>query len=278
MKKVKKYIPIITIRIWKLFTLKEIHFSVRLSIIIHCVIALFRNLLFRKKYMKYFGYMFSYEGWQDPLTFLEYPIEINNTLLKQVNKSHIRKVLDIGGNIGQFAVTLSNLENPEVIDVIEPNTDIIGLLEENTNPYKKIRVFNLGIGPRGEQVFFYEKNGSAIGSIMKENAYRKIEDLKQIKVEFSDNISKITKIKNYDLIKIDVEGYEYEVIKNLKGITTKYLYIELSAYRKKSYIYSEIIKLITETFGDFELLFQDFVDKELNSFDILVAFRKKKKS
>ncbi len=273
MNKLKKYFPTIIVRIWRLLFLRDLALGKRLSIVVGTFVALGKNAIFRKKSLRYFGKPLIYEYWSDPLTMLAYPHEIATGILKQIEAEEIQTVLDIGGNIGQFSVTLTNMADPRKIDVLEPNSGIIDILKTNTRYYDNIKVYNLGVGKKGKQEFYYEQARSAIGSVIKENAYHNSQSLRKVEVEFTDNVSKITKTQKYDLVKIDVEGFEYDVIKNLKGVKAKYMFIEISTNREKPYIYSQILKLIAETFGEYELLYQDYADADLNSFDILLEFK-----
>ncbi len=272
MNKLKKYIPIICVRIWRILFLKNLSLGSRVIFVINVFVSLLKDAVLKKKSIRYFGKSLIYEYWSDPLTFLAYPHEIATAVLKQVKTKEIQQVLDIGGNIGQFAITFTNMVNPQGIDVLEPNGNIIDTLKANTSNYDNIRVFNLGIGKRGKQEFYYQTGKSAIGSVIKKNAYQDIKSLQKVEVKFTDDIANTTGTSKYDLVKIDVEGYEYDVIKNLKGIKTKYMFIEISTNREKPYIYSQMLDLIRKTFGEFELLYQDYTDIEEDSFDILIKF------
>lgn len=254
--------------ITRILFLIEIPFFTRISLIINAFFALFRMLLFKKKIVNYFGHNFIHESIVGPV--LIYPYELSSGILRQIPAGEVKNVLDIGGNLGQFSVTLANMTKVENIDVIEPNPSIFGVLETNTSNYEQIKCYNLAIGKSGNREFYYEKGKSATGSFVKNNVSTSNGPLSEVSVKVTDKISSYTGRSKYDLIKIDVEGFEYDVIKNLKGIKTKYMFIEISTNREKPYVYSQILGLIAKTFGEFELLYQDYADADLNSFDILI--------
>jgi len=78
--------------------------------------------------------------------------------------------LDIGGNIGQFSVTIAKLTAVKVIDVFEPNPYAYELLKPNTAQIKKISIHNIGIGPDAQHRLHFVEGRSAIGSLLRENA------------------------------------------------------------------------------------------------------------
>jgi len=274
MRKLKKYIPIIFVRVWRILFLKDLPLGSRIVFVVNVFISLLKNAILKKKSIRYFGKPFIYEYWSDPLTFLAYPHEISTAVLKQVKAKEIQQVLDIGGNVGQFSITLANMVNPQKIDVFEPNGNIIDTLKINVSNYDNIRIFNLGIGKRGKQNFYYQMGKSAIGSMIKKNAYQDIESLQKVEVKFTDDIAHTTGTSKYDLVKIDVEGYEYDVIKSLKGIKTKYMFIEISTNREKSFLSSEIFALIEKRLGKFDILWQEETNNKSVCYNVLLGFPK----
>ena len=128
----------------------------------------------------------------------------------------------------------------------------------------------LELGKPGNTTFFYEKGRTAIGSLVKENAGNRLNKM-QIKVV--NDIKKTTGSSAYDLVKIDVEGYEYELIKNLKPLRTKYLFLEVSSTkREKPYDHSELFSLVEKKFGAYNILHLSSLDKSKVIFDILFEF------
>ncbi len=56
-------------------------------------------------------------------------------------------VLDIGGNLGQFSVTMKHVLGPDAqIDIFEPNGKVFPLLEDNIANLENVRAFNYGLG------------------------------------------------------------------------------------------------------------------------------------
>jgi len=254
----------------RVLLITEIPFITRIDLVVSAFLSLFGLIFFKKKKVRYFGHDFVHESIVGPV--LIYPHEVASDLLRQIPNEKIKSVLDIGGNLGQFSITLANMNEVDRIDIIEPNPHIFGILKSNCSSYENIKCHNVAVGKPGNQKFYYEENKSATGSFVKNNAYFDAKSLKQVTVKVTDKIHSLTGRSKYDLIKIDVEGYEYQVIKHLKGISTKFLFLEISSNREKDYVTSELYGLLLERFGSFEVIFQSHTGKGVNSFDILLKF------
>jgi FkbM family methyltransferase len=232
--------------------------------------SLFRQRLNKKKVMKYFGRNFYYDNAATPLNLQNYPYEISNKMLSLM-KTRPKKVLDIGANIGQFSCTLSHsLEGKVKIFSFEPNPDVFEILAKNIP--KNVKAYNYGIGPNQELEFYFEPNRSGIGSLYKQNAGEQTK-LKQITIKTTNKIKDLTGTDTFDLIKIDVEGFEYEVIKQLKYISTKYLYLEAStSSRSRGYTDSELYTAIKESFGNFETVYSSSIKLTKPTYELLLKF------
>lgn len=146
-------------------------------------------------------------------------------------------MIDIGANIGAtsiFAASLSDdWEDKQKIKVLayEPEPHNIDYLYENIKTNGKedqVKVFKYAIGGRREMVYINDGSGSSqIGA--DEITGQKVE---QIRLEdiYADN-----KVANCDLLKIDVEGSEYDIILNTPDDILKkaaHIRIEFHAYGK----------------------------------------------
>jgi len=274
MKKIIIYFPEIILRHLRIWTLSELSFSRKAVFMFQVPIALFRYFILKKTHVNYFGNRFLFEHFVDPITLLTYPCEISEVFSQLKNGQDVKTVLDIGGNIGQFSITTANMTKVKQIDVLEPNPEIYSLLEQNTAYYPQIKLFNVGVGKKGSRTFYFKEQKSSTGSIVKSNANDDQSSLKKIKINLTDNLVGTTKRNKYDLIKIDVEGSEYEVIENLKGIKTRYLYMEISANREKSFLSSEIFAMIEKRMGKFDILWQEGIDNKAVCYNVLLSFLK----
>lgn len=132
----------------------------------------------------------------------------------------------------------------EQLDVFEPNPAAFEVLQMNLEHTSKARCFKLGIGPTGPADFFFTPGYSGLGSVLPNNArYRAVSKLESLPVDFVANIAAVTGCAEYDLVKLDVEGFEYEVIDAIQAVRFRYLYIEVTGNVKdKSHATSELLR------------------------------------
>lgn len=133
-------------------------------------------------------------------------------------------VFDIGANIGKFTdKCISVLDNTTII-VVEPNDKLNSFLSEKYKNNNNIEVLSYLVSERDDDfVDFYVSNADTISTSSKEwiENSRFSSDYVWYPPVKKKTITLDWLIKKYgvpDLIKIDVEGYEFEVI---KGLTSK---------------------------------------------------------
>jgi len=230
-------------------------------------------MLFGKRKMHYLGGTFNFDNPATPLNMMLYPYEVTHRILRHT-KHPIKDVLDVGGNIGQFSVTLAYFCKLRKLDIFEPNPDIVEMLRSNTGHLgKRVSIYNLALDVDSKShQFHYEPGRSATGSFISSNA-SKNKNLRSLSIKTTSNPARHTGSRSYDLIKIDVEGHEIQALAALKGIKTKYLFIEISsAYRKRNYEDSEIFNAISSLLGEYRLLYMTGYNSESEIYEMLLEF------
>lgn len=226
------------------------------------------SILLNKRKINYLGDYFEYDNLFVPAILQGYPKEIIS-LDKKINLKKITSCLDIGANIGQFSYTLKKFFPEIQIYSFEPIDLVFKILKNNTSYFNKIRVYNLAIGDRdGISSFYFSPEASAEGSFIKDNLNQNYvrKNIKKIKVK-TVNLSKknmnFLKIpSNLDLIKIDVEGFESEVLRSLKNIKFKYLYIEVSTSKRKGASVKDVERILKKDLKrDAKLIYFDLPEK-----------------
>ena len=236
--------------------------------------SLSRAVAIKKFTINYLGNTLHYDNLVTPLSLQVYPYEITRNILSNAANIKIKKVLDVGGNIGQFCLTLSYvLQDNVLIDVLEPNPEIYSLLRKNTSRKKNIRTYNVGVGKPTIKHLFYVPGKSAAGSILKDNANHGKKRVRKTTIQVTDDIPGLTGLKDYDLIKIDVEGYEYTLLEEIKPIVTKLMVLEVSGLgRYKNFTHSRLFSLIESKFGKFDIVHLSHSDARSVNFDIMLRF------
>lgn len=129
------------------------------------------------------------------------------------NKNKYKVIYDIGANIGNHTVYFAhNIPNVQIFS-FEPMKENYELLKRNVidNFLKNVKTFNFALGAHNMKacmkILIENNNGSAS---MKE----KFVDGEKVKVRVIDEL----KLSYPDFVKIDVEGYEVEVLKGMKNL------------------------------------------------------------
>lgn len=246
--------------------------STKLAYYWHMFNAFARSASTRKMRINYLGNSVHYDNFVTPLSLQAYPHEITHSILSNAAGHKIKKVLDIGGNIGQFSLTLSHvLKDAAKIDILEPNSEIFDLLQKNTHGKKNIRAFNYGVGKKGTHHIFYTPGKSATGSVFKTNTTDHTK-AKKTQIKMVNDIAELTGRDKYDLVKIDVEGYEYQLLEAIKPFKTKLMFLEVSIGRYKDFCHSKLFNLIEKKFGKFDIVHLSSGNSSSNNFDVMLKF------
>lgn len=128
--------------------------------------------------------------------------------------------LDIGGNAGKYSAYIAKHFNPKKVYTFEPSPSTFEILQKNVslNSFSKINIYNVGLSDtEGKIKFANGKLNSGLSHIIVDADESGIQDFDTIEVNIislnqfilSENINP----SEVDLIKIDVEGHEYSVLK-----------------------------------------------------------------
>ena len=122
-----------------------------------------------------------------------------------------RIFVDIGCHVGSYAIRMSRLYK-EVI-AIDPNPRSIQILKKNMelNGVKNIKILNVGVGSKTEKMKIFLRGGSS--------TFLEVKDAE--KVAYATVMPLDDLIEKADVIKIDVEGWEEEVMKGARRIISE---------------------------------------------------------
>ena len=167
-------------------------------------------------------------------------------------------VLDIGANVGDISQCILDLYNPNIY-CYEPNNDAFKVLKKRFNNFKKIIPINKSVGDKNEKakLYYHKLNNEnplkfSTGSSLLEQKGNV--DKKNYQITEMLSIREILNQFDYfDLIKIDIEGYEYnilpEIIKNKNKIGKVICELHGSSSRKNKFLnnkYSNFIKILND--------------------------------
>ena len=160
-----------------------------------------------------------------------FPLVELEKLLKTIPKIDV--CIDVGSNKGQFALLLRKYFSKAKIYSFEPQPNLIKIQKKFLNNTK---FFNLSLGDKSKKSILNitrRKDSSSLLEPKIKHPDFKIENRIPSKIEKLDNIIKLYD-KKINLLKIDVQGYEYEVLKGSKNNLKKinFIIIELSSKPK----------------------------------------------
>ena len=189
---------------------------------------------------------------------------------KRKFKNESINVFDIGAHKGETIDLFYKNLNINKIYSFEPNINLFKILK-NEKKYNnhKVKLFNLGVGEISEKKelkVFKDTSSSTLNYINENTEYFKRKK-KFMSLFFNDqsflmekqnveicNLSEFIKkelVKKIDILKIDTEGYEYNILKGLKSSDfekIRFLYFEhhYDLMIDKKYKFSDIKELLEQ--------------------------------
>ena len=158
--------------------------------------------------------------------------EIKRLLVKNFLSKKRNVALDIGAHIGSYTSMLSLYFNK--VYAFEPNKTSFELLKINTRKNNNVKIFNLFLSNKNLKIKL-ETNPLDSGNAFKSKFGKEI-----VRGVNSMQFFNKKKIRKIDFIKIDTEGHEFEILKNMHTLIKKHkpiIQIEVldSEYSKNSY-------------------------------------------
>lgn len=157
-----------------------------------------------------------------------YQISKIETMDDKIKKGHYRwlqqfgveTILDIGANVGKFALMMNKILGNKTIYCFEPLKDCFEHLVNNTKHIDNIQCFNIGLGSNNKTVTIYHNEFSPSSSLLEMSTlhkqafpYTKNSVEEEVKIVSLDEMQSELELNKKILLKIDVQGYELEVLK-----------------------------------------------------------------
>ena len=159
---------------------------------------------------------------------------------KEFNTNSI-KLIDVGSHRGEYIDSVIKNMSVEKIYSFEPNYEVFKILKKKFQNNNLIKLNNFGISEKKGIINFYkniESSSSTINKLNKNSKYykkkyfllnflnlKKVSEEVKIEVFRLDEFINEEKINNVQILKIDTEGYEYQVIKSLGNDLNKIRFI-----------------------------------------------------
>ena len=134
--------------------------------------------------------------------------------IKQI--SYAKTLIDVGSNKGQFSLMTRKFFPNIMIHSFEPQIEILNLQKKllGTN---NINYYNFALGSEKKELELYitksKDSSSVLRPILSNNNNYIINEKKKISVKKLDELLDFESIEKPSIIKLDVQGYELEVLK-----------------------------------------------------------------
>lgn len=161
-------------------------------------------------------------------------------------------IFDIGSNVGLSAIYFSLKYSDSKIYAFEPNKKTFLKMKRNVSSFDNIKIFNWAVADHDGQVEFFENERSMSSSIIKRSEKQEAVLVDCYKL---DSILEKLNMEKIDLLKFDVEGFEYNVFSTF------------TKWNKVNYFIGEVhLDLMKESLNQFTDLFINYkIDLHKNS-------------
>jgi FkbM family methyltransferase len=140
----------------------------------------------------------------------------------------IDRIIDVGANEGQFAFMARYAWPSARIDCFEPDPDAFSRLKENHGDDRLITLYNSAVGSESTELFLNLGKTSAQNSFLQERGASSQESI-TVPVITLDEIYQSFP-RETTLLKVDVQGYELEVLKGANALLShlNFVLLEIS--------------------------------------------------
>ncbi len=170
-----------------------------------------------------------------------------------------KTVLDVGANVGQFAVAAAKFFPHAIIHSFEPLPECVDQLKKNVKVLKNISVYPIALGDVEGEVQFHVNSHSHSSSILPltsshRQAFPDALESNEIKVSVStlDKILSGVDIKRPCLLKLDVQGYEVHALRGGEETLKHVDYVIMETSFKTLYegelLFVDVVKIM-ESYG-----------------------------
>ena len=130
--------------------------------------------------------------------------------------SHAKTLIDVGSNKGQFSLIIRKFFPNIIIHSFEPQVEILNL-QKKILGINNINYYNFALGNEERELELYitkrKDSSSVLRPILSKNKNYIINEKKKISVKKLDELLDFKSIEKPSIIKLDVQGYELEVLK-----------------------------------------------------------------
>jgi len=164
-------------------------------------------------------------------------------------------IIDAGANVGDTSRDLSYWFPGATIFAFEPVKDTFSLLTKNSAGKKNIHPINMGLGSKNEKIKILLSSENTINSLKVTEICDHITGSEDIDIVRLDRFLENKDLNYIDILKIDVEGFEFEVMAGCSSLiksAVKCIYLEVGYSREPTKVHFSDVEAYMEVNG-FEL-------------------------
>jgi FkbM family methyltransferase len=123
-------------------------------------------------------------------------------------------IIDAGGYIGTVSIVLARIFPEATIVTVEPSRENFAILQKNVAPFRNVVPLNAALGPKaGRQPFYDHGDGPWGYSLLNKTASQlSTKALHDIEIVTIPGIIERFRASGVDFLKLDIEGYEKELL------------------------------------------------------------------
>lgn len=179
----------------------------------------------------------------DALSFIYQYLEIFHHEIYRFNPKRAKPlILDCGANVGTSLMFFSHNYPDAEIHCFEPDPDVFGYLQKNTerNKLKNVQLHQKAIWTHNDFLYFAQEgaDGGAVAD----------SDQNTIKVQSQSLRELLLQYERVDFLKMDIEGAEAEVIDDCKDVLHKIdnLFIEYHSFVSSPQTLDKILAILSQ--------------------------------
>ena len=138
-------------------------------------------------------------------------------------------VFDVGANAGQTVTALIRYAPRAEIYSFEPGVQAFRALEAKFSGFKNVHLFNVALGAQVERRALHMSDDSELNTLVPRPAAGGSGSTQMVDVRTVDEIVASHGISHLDLLKMDVQGWEMEVLKGAKDLIANHNLIHVFA-------------------------------------------------
>lgn len=153
-----------------------------------------------------------------------YEDDLIDCFLQTVPPSRRRTVLDIGANVGTHSAAFAR--HFSQVHAFEPNSALWPSFERNMriSAIENVRLHKVGLGEKDDELTLYlvDSNNFGVGTLSEVKQYdRELRPAGRVAVKSAGVYVQRAGIDHIDAIKLDVQGFEPDVLRGLSGILAR---------------------------------------------------------